>query len=191
MASPSIVVLAIDGLRSSALGAYGNTWYGTPALDRLASESVVFDQIFADSHSLPSLYESLWSGQLPGESPFKPTVGIAERLSRQGYETLLVTDDDSLRGHPLAEEFSRVAPVPKPDIAAMADNPAEIASAETLAMLLDQIEQCAADRPVFAWAHLRFASGPWDAPLRLSESLLDEEDPIARGPAGCSRGRFR
>jgi arylsulfatase A-like enzyme len=42
-----ILLLEIAGLNLGYLGAYGNDWIATPTLDRLASESVVFDRHYA------------------------------------------------------------------------------------------------------------------------------------------------
>jgi hypothetical protein len=42
------LVLAVHGLRPDFFGCYGNDWIDTPNLDRLASESVLFDQHFAN-----------------------------------------------------------------------------------------------------------------------------------------------
>jgi arylsulfatase A-like enzyme len=42
------IVIVADGLRPSDIGPYGNEWLPTPNLDRLASQSIVFDQHFAD-----------------------------------------------------------------------------------------------------------------------------------------------
>lgn len=163
----SIVVLAVDGLRASALGAYGNTWYGTPSLDRLASESCLFDNALAHSIEPAAVYRALL-----GEAPSLP-----ERLEAQGHDSVFVTDEPSIRELPIAEEFNRVSLVPSPEAPKRAEHPAEIAAASTLALLIDQLEQCASDRPVLGWAHLRFASGPWDAPLDLAGGLLGEDDP--------------
>ena len=55
--------LVIDRLQHGFLGAYGNTWIETPAFDRLAAESFVFDQMLIDSPQLGSLYRSFWQGR--------------------------------------------------------------------------------------------------------------------------------
>jgi arylsulfatase A-like enzyme len=44
-----ILVIEASALHLGFLGCYGNDWVATPNLDRLAAESVVFDQHFADS----------------------------------------------------------------------------------------------------------------------------------------------
>jgi hypothetical protein len=43
-----ILVVEVSALHLGFLGCYGNDWVATPNLDRLAAESIVFDQHFAD-----------------------------------------------------------------------------------------------------------------------------------------------
>ena len=47
-AQRTMSLIVADGLQVAALGAYGNDWLPTPNFDRLAAESVVFDQHYAD-----------------------------------------------------------------------------------------------------------------------------------------------
>jgi len=44
---PNVIVLTSDDMSRSDLGAYGNTFIDTPNLDRLASESMKFDNFYA------------------------------------------------------------------------------------------------------------------------------------------------
>ena len=48
----NILVVVVDGLRASALGAYGNTTFSTPSLDQFAAESLLFDWCYAGSPEL-------------------------------------------------------------------------------------------------------------------------------------------
>src|SRR5262249_58329401 len=48
MSLMKVSLIMADGLQLAALGAYGNDWLATPNIDRLAAQSVVFDQHFAD-----------------------------------------------------------------------------------------------------------------------------------------------
>src|SRR5437588_5891554 len=68
MNSMRILVLDVPALHLAYLGCYGNDWIATPNIDRLASESVVFDRHFFDVHQ-PSPSE--WTGHhlLPGAEP--------------------------------------------------------------------------------------------------------------------------
>jgi hypothetical protein len=56
------IVLMIDRLGSGFLGPYGNTWVDTPALNRLASESLLFETAIGDSTRLDQIYDSYWLG---------------------------------------------------------------------------------------------------------------------------------
>jgi arylsulfatase A-like enzyme len=51
------IIFLLRGCPAGWLGAYGNEWIGTPHLDRLASESVVFDRHISDcpGRALPSV----------------------------------------------------------------------------------------------------------------------------------------
>lgn len=48
-----IVVLHASALHLGFLGCYGNSWIGTPALDRFATEAVVFDQHYVNVLQVP------------------------------------------------------------------------------------------------------------------------------------------
>src|ERR1044072_5155320 len=103
-----ILVVVVDGLRASALGAYGNTTYPTPALDQFAAESLLFDSCFATSPNLVEVYDSLWrslhpvAGDTSGAAPSLPNA-----LRDAGYETVLVTDSEEVLSHGVTETFSR------------------------------------------------------------------------------------
>ena len=56
------IVLVIDRLHAGYLGAMGNGWIDTPAIDRLAAGSLVFNQMLLDTPRLDLLYRSYWQG---------------------------------------------------------------------------------------------------------------------------------
>jgi arylsulfatase A-like enzyme len=89
-----IVIIAIDGLRADAVGAWGAP-AATPELDALAAESVRFEQTYAQaSEMLPSL-ASLLSGlypttnglRAPGDSLQDDAVTLAEVLGNPDMAT--------------------------------------------------------------------------------------------------------
>lgn len=105
----NLLFLVADTLRWDYLGAYGNDWIKTPNLDRLAAESLVYDDAYAEG--LPTLpaRRVMQTGrpifpfryvpqktdmvQLHGWHPlFDEDVSAAEWLGEQGYVTCLVTD---------------------------------------------------------------------------------------------------
>ncbi len=108
-----IVILAIDGLRADALGAYGAV-ARTPVFDALAAESIRFEWAFAQApHIQPSL-ATLFSGlyptanglRQPGEYLADGARTLAEILGAAGYSTAAFMEGspaDSDRG--LAQGF--------------------------------------------------------------------------------------
>lgn len=65
----NVLVLHTSALHLGFLGFYGNSWVATPQLDRLAAESVVFDQHYAAE--LGSLPEATGLGQMVRSSGAK------------------------------------------------------------------------------------------------------------------------
>ena len=97
MPRSNILVVAVDGLRASALGAYGNTTYPTPALDRFAAESLLLDNCYAPSADLAEIYRALWRSLHPARLSTGIVHGSLPRLlNNLGYHSTLVTDESQL-----------------------------------------------------------------------------------------------
>jgi arylsulfatase A-like enzyme len=103
--SPSNVILVIiDALRADALDRGSQRQARTPSFDRLAKESLCFENAFAQSPwcvpSLATLYSSLWPEVHGADPPDFRTPGslspaavtLAEALRYAGYHTSLLTD---------------------------------------------------------------------------------------------------
>lgn len=175
------ICLVVDGLRASALGAYGNTTFLTPHLDVLASRAIIADWLHADSPQLEDYYRSVWRGK----HALRPQVTdeqevVLEQLKQAGVLQWLVTDE------PWLIEKSGQLPF---DEALLFDNEAEHAADSledtTLGRFfseaierLHQWREDVADSSSLTWLHCRGFFGPWDAPLELRDRLLDEEDPV-------------
>ena len=191
------IVIAVDGLRASALGAYGNTWHPTPALDRLASESLLFDWMMVDSPALAGFYRAAWLGAPAPHDGVEPTnlkplaathpAGLLPQLLAAGVAASLTTDDLWLaeQGDQLGFRDVRALEFPQP---ATAESMADTELAQLFAIAADQLEQwsvaedsatAGAEPPRLLWLHARGYHGAWDAPLELRQSLLDEDDPEA------------
>lgn len=93
----NIIMIVIDSLRLDHLGCYGNRWIETPNMDRLASESVVFENAYPEGlPTLPvrtalltgnyTLTNRFWQGLLPQD------VTMAEILDEYGFVNALITD---------------------------------------------------------------------------------------------------
>jgi arylsulfatase A-like enzyme len=175
MPARNALVIAVDGLRASSLGAYGNTWHGTPALDQLASHSVVHDWMWVTSPFLADFYRAAWHGGPP----------LAEQLAAAGVVASLATDEPLLSaddGKAFAEHCLLEAAGPS-----AAESTEDTAMAGLFALAAQQIRatgDAAAEHPERAaprlwWVHARGLHGPWDAPLAYREALLEEGDPAA------------
>ncbi|MFN8222871.1 MAG: sulfatase [Gaiellales bacterium] len=97
LSPPNVLVVVSDTLRRDHLGAYGNDWIRTPALDRLAAQSVVFDNHLAGSFPTMPARADLLSGRLsltfmtwaplPADLPTLPAL-----LAEAGYLTTAIVD---------------------------------------------------------------------------------------------------
>ena len=187
MPPPDIICLAIDGLRASALGTYGAAWCDTPAFDRLAGRSFVFDQALIDSTDLNQLYRGYWLGlsaTLP-DSAGLAEVSLPAWLEQHGYRTVLITDESAVAEHTYAHEFQTVRLL-SPGEDAIAEDVSQTQMARLFADLLAAMEELRAEEapldgdeqaPYFIWLHAQGMTAPWDAPQELRQSLADEEDP--------------
>jgi arylsulfatase A-like enzyme len=165
MLGENILVVAVDGLRAAALGAYGNTSFPTPALDQFAAESIVFDWCYVDAVDLPKIYRGLW--------PSRPS--LLRTLADRGYTTTLVTDDPAVMELEQTADFNECVQLSAVE-PMRANDASQTAFARLFAAACDQIAEDEAERPQFVWVHARGLYGPWDAPLELQEQLLAREE---------------
>jgi len=179
-----VICIVVDGLRASALGAYGNTSHPTPQLDALASRSLVTEWLMADSPSLEGFYRSAWQGvhALQTAEP----IALPQRLHEAGVLQWLATDDPWLTEQATHLPFDEALLVET-----QADEPADAIEETVIAQLFSHtLEQLADWREDVAghvsekreagsllWLHTRGLFGPWDAPPSMREEQLDEGDP--------------
>ncbi|MDQ3164232.1 MAG: sulfatase-like hydrolase/transferase, partial [Actinomycetota bacterium] len=93
----NFVVVVSDTLRRDHLGAYGNDWIRTPALDRLAARSVVFDNHLIGSFPTMPARADLLTGKLSLTFMSWGPLGTAlptlpQLLSDAGYLTMGIVD---------------------------------------------------------------------------------------------------
>jgi arylsulfatase A-like enzyme len=90
------LVIVINRCQPAYLGCYGNDWLPTATLDRLAAESVVFDQHFAEAPQ-PRLARRSWhTGCYPLHRPLAPRGhGLAHGLWEAQVDAALVGDERS------------------------------------------------------------------------------------------------
>lgn len=93
-----ILFIFFDQLRYDAIGAMGNPYIQTPALDALANESVVFDRCFTPSPVCVPARLSMLAGQYPartGNSNNNPKLqyegkGFYSAITESGYDSCCV-----------------------------------------------------------------------------------------------------
>jgi len=93
----NVVVIVADTWRFDYLGCYGNDWIKTPTIDRLAEESIVFENAYAEGCPTVPTRRALMTGRytLPfrGWGPLLPEdTTIADILWSQSIRTALITD---------------------------------------------------------------------------------------------------
>jgi hypothetical protein len=186
MQQRNILVVAVDGLRASALGAYGNTLYSTPALDHFAAESFLLDACFSPAADLEPIYRALWESRHPllDASQKSSSTSLADFFAGQGYHATLVTDDEALLQIAGAADFHECLPVTLDvvkarSIAGSAENSRSLTAMSRLFESACELlaERVTLHQPHLLWIHSRCLYGHWEAPLDLQQSLLDKGDP--------------
>lgn len=185
---PSLVLILVDTLRPDFLGAYGFAGPISPNLDRLAAESLLFENCFANAPwtkpSIATLFTSLppavhgvtdmgrasWSGEgglmqvLPEEA-----VTLAELLRSAGYRTgAFVGNAFVSPRHGFSQGFEVFERRTRTD---------ELLSAarKWLAGLGESGET-----PFFLYLHAMDVHGPYDAPREDYEAVLLMEEGVSR-----------
>ena len=169
------IVLVIDGWGANFLGPYGNTWIETPAMNRLAAESLLFENTIADSADLAEIYHSYWHGIHACQRTSSPATGsLAEMLAAGGVRSTLVTDDTAVARHPDADGFANSIFV-ESGISGAAIDLEHSQLAQLCASSLEHFD--AASVPSCLWIHAKGLTGPWDAPHAWRQAFAQEDDP--------------
>ena len=100
----NVIVVACNSLHLGFLGCYGNAWVETPHLDRLASESTVFDFHFPENLTTLPTRRSWWTGRYgfpdleAGWTPLRTDeTTLPDRLWNHGIRSALISDTTYLR----------------------------------------------------------------------------------------------
>lgn len=161
------VVLVIDQLGANLLGAYGSTLFETPNFNRLAAESLLFDQAISAAPHLIDAYDQFWGAS--------EETSWLEKIGEAGYSPVMLSDAPELLTHASSKYFDRVLPFEK----LSNDGPAAGMEQTELAHFFAQAAQAISslEDGSCLWLHSRGLSGAWDAPLELRNQLANDEDP--------------
>ncbi|MCJ7479050.1 MAG: sulfatase [Candidatus Nanohaloarchaeota archaeon QJJ-7] len=98
----SVVLISLDALRADHLGAYGYNRNTSPAIDRVAADSFIFDNAIVQStYTLPShfsIFTSLYPFQHRNRGFSENVTMLAEALNAEGYHTFSVNGGGNVRG---------------------------------------------------------------------------------------------
>ncbi len=171
------ICLVIDRLHAGYLGAYGNTWIETPAVDRLASQSFLFDQALLDSPDLNKIYRSYWQGchALCAQGSAGERPSLAACLRESGVSTALVTDEPLVARHALAADFDSIVEIDPPWQSRVAKEIEQTHFAGCFLQIIDYLQS--AREPFMLWCHLAGLGSTWDAPLSFRQAYQDGGDP--------------
>jgi len=174
------IVVVIDRLGAGYLGPYGNTWLDTPALNRLASDSFVFDNMIAGAPDLSEACYAYWQGQNAAAGGDLLTADLPRLLVDAGVDATLLTDDDDIAAHPLTDGFTELHNVALPYFQQQqAQEIEQTHMANLFTSGIDWLRR--ANSPFLLWIHARGMAGPWDAPQAFRNAMADEEDPVPPG----------
>jgi len=164
MPERNAIVLVLDRLGAGFLGPYGNTWLDTPAFNRFASQSHLFEFCLTHSPDLGEVYKAWWE-----ESK------LTTQLANAGVQATLVTDEPTVANLPAAAEFAEQVTIP------LSGNHVEAESLEDCQLasfFATAIERIGVSGPnSLLWLHAQAMHGDWDAPYEFRQALADEDDP--------------
>jgi len=172
------IVLVIDGLGAKHIGPHGNTWIETPAFNRLASESLLIQNLYSSFAGFQQTYQSLWRGKAEVTGDLAGTDLISD-LNSRNISTRLFTDDAELTDLPLSSSFAHQMEMEAPTGVNLADEWDETHTANFFAQAIAASEDLTDNG--LLWLHLRGFGNPWDAPYEFRSRFSDEDDPEPTG----------
>jgi arylsulfatase A-like enzyme len=166
----------VDRLGANFLGPYGNTWVGTPELNRLASQSFLFEYALSDTPDINLVYRSYWQGlhaMCPAGSAAPQSLPV--RLAAHAVNTVLLTDESRIASHVLTADFCQPIELSTSRTTRAAREVDRTQTARLFAASIERLQQLTP--PFLLWIHAQAMSGPWDAPLAFRNRFADEDDP--------------
>ena len=170
-----VIVLVVDRLSPSQIGAYGNTCHHTDAMNRIASQGILFDQAVSPIANLEASYRQLFSARSFSSTPASPEETWLAAVGRAGVETTFMCDREWLAESPVLGGFDSVSRLSIKPLDRLASRVSQTNLARFFAQAIDRIESLPSQS--LAWIDCSGLAGQWDAPYELRESLADPDDP--------------
>ena len=160
-----VILVVIDTLRADAVGAYAGEDRGTPVLDGLAHEGVLFERASSASSYTRESVLSLFTGQLPasvgnvgwGAEPAGDSQTLALRMRRTGRAAVMVSASVMIDTPGFRRGFDTVQIV----------GGSQNVSGQSPGVSRTALALAAADpeRPLFLYVHYLDPHGPYDPPV--------------------------
>ncbi|MEZ5275133.1 MAG: sulfatase [Opitutaceae bacterium] len=100
---PNILIILIDDMGVHQLGCYGNTFYETPHLDRLAEQGIAFNQAYGTAPVCSPSRAGLYTGKHPARLHLTNYIPGTEpanaRLSTPKWTPFLPAEEDTMGDH--------------------------------------------------------------------------------------------
>ena len=170
-----VIVLVVDRLNPSQIGAYGNTCHSTDAINRIASQGILFDQAVSPIASLEASYQHLFNAVSSSNDLESPNETWLAAVGRSGVETTFMCDRDWLAESPVLDGFDSVIQLSVKPLDRLASRVSQTSLARFFAQTIDRLE--AMPSQSLAWIDCSGLAGQWDAPYELRQSLADPDDP--------------
>ena len=167
--SQKTIVILFDGLGAKFLDPYGLSDFRHPAINRLAAESILFENLIANSvHS-----------DVVTRSFFGPMDNAAENTvfhfaQQRGKKSELILDAGVLRSSYPVKEIDQITVVEQKECLSIAKAFEETELAQVFAQVIDLVNQSKAD---FISVHCSSLMRTWDAPINERLSGVGDEDP--------------
>jgi arylsulfatase A-like enzyme len=155
----STILISVDRLRAAYLGCYGNTWIATPALNRLATESFLFDEAHAAGLELANFFHT-------ANNP---------RIFAPARRAVFMSDDAEACRWAGAAPFDEVIALPPGEASRAAEDIDETHVAGIIAAAMERLDALA-EKPFLFWLHLGALGQTWDAPREFRERYHEEDD---------------
>lgn len=168
----TVILISVDTLRSDRLPIYGYDRIAAPAIDALASDSIVFDNVWSHAPLTLPAHLSMLTGELPPRHGVRNNIGfslrsnretIVESLAAGGYQTAAFVSSWVLRsGSGIERGFSHYDDdLPwRPGVSA---SDLERSGVETISRAVSWLEGAKGEK-VFVFLHLYEPHAPWSAP---------------------------
>lgn len=182
---PNLVLVTIDTLRADRVGAYGRAAAFTPALDRLAREGVLLEDVVVAAPQTRPSHATLLTGRHPYEhglrdnahgplAPRWPT--LATQLQAAGYDTAAMIGAYPVSRPSGLDRGFRVFDDPFSGARAAREREprSERRGAEVIDAALRWLSTRTPTAPFFLWVHLFDPHAPYEAPAPFDARFARE-----------------